>query len=259
VVRGERALGPFVEAAGRVWFPGRRGDEQRFYAIDPEAGQVVAATDPVPAARWLASGPAGLWAVTGPNELRQLDARSGRALRTITTTQSVYDVHVDREMVYAGAGDGGNGITVVDPATGQSQVALPDVATGPVVLAPDGDLWVQDLARPALVRIDGATMSEEVVIPLPGGTSTAAQREYLEGWGDHVLAYPVVDGSSVYVVVNPRGRRLLLRADARTGEVTHVFETGSGNFGGPAAVSDGSIWLASRHVEPLVRRITPFS
>lgn len=257
VEAGVTALGPFAGAGGLVWFPGRQGDQERFHALDPDTGRAVTATEPVDDARWIAAGPAGLWAVTGPRELQQLDARSGRAVRTVTTTGSVHDVHVGRDVVYAGAGDGGRGITVVDTTSGRSRAVLPDLATGPMVLAEDGDLWVQDLARPALLRIDGSTMDVEVVVPLPGGTSSGAQREYLEGWGDNLLAYPVVTDGSVYVVVNPAGRRLLLRADARTGEVTHVYETGSGNFAGAPAVDDGSIWIASRHTEPLVRRIRP--
>lgn len=255
---GVAATGPFVEAEGRVWFPGRRGDEHRFHALDPRTGQIVLSTEPVGTAGLLASGPAGLWAVTGQRELRQLDGRSGRVLRTVATSQSVYDVHVGADVVYAGAGDGGTGLTVVDPATGRSRTVLPHLAPGPLALAPDGDVWVQDLRRPALVRLDGSSLTQEVVIPLPGGTSTASQREHQEGWGDHVLAYPVVAGDSLYAVMNPRGSRLLMRADARTGAVTHVFETGRGNFAGPPTVMDGSVWVASRHTEPLLRRIASF-
>ena len=256
---GVAAAGPFVEAEGRVWFAGRKGDEQRFYGLDPRTTRVVVSTGRVSVAGQLSVGPAGLWAVTGPRELQQLDGRSGRVLQTVDTPQGVYDVHVASDVVYAGAGDGGNGLTVIDPGTGRSRAVLPGLAPGPLALAPDGDLWVQDLRRPALVRLDGTSLVEEVVIPLPGGTSTASQREYQEGWGDHVLAYPVVVGDSLYAAMNPAGRRLLLRADARTGAVTHVFETGRGNFAGPATVMDGSVWIASRHTEPLVRRIAPFS
>ena len=255
---GVVASGPFVEAEGRVWFGGRKGEEQRFYGLDPHTARVVVSTDPMSSAGSLATGPAGLWAVTGPRELTQLDGRSGRVLQQVDTGQSVYDVHVGLDVVYAGAGDGGNGITVVDAATGQSRRVLPDLAPGPLALEPDGDLWVQDLRGPALVRLDGSDLTQEVVIPLPGGTSRGAQREHQEGWGDHVLAYPAVEGDSLYVVLNPHGRRLLLRADARTGVVTHVFQTGRGNFAGPATVTDGSVWIASRHVEPLVRRIAAF-
>lgn len=266
---GVLAFPPVAEAAGLAWFPGGSGNRQRFYALDPASGQIVRQTPLVESARWIAHGPAGLWAVTGPRALTELDPETGEVLRTISTENGLYDVLVGQTRVYAGPPLNSTGVTVVDVSTGQSRVVLPKVAASSLVLTGDGDLWIQDGARQALVRFHGDTFAEQASVPLPLPTSRGAIRSTYwaqdgrrvnanDGWGEEGHAFLAVTDDALYASLNPGGTPLLLRADVISGSVTHVFSLGDGNSRGPVTVAEGSLWLDWEPGDDLLRRVVEF-
>ena len=263
---GVTAYPPFVEAGGLVWFAGVKGAEQRFFALDPATNTIAVTSGPVASARTIGSGPAGLWATTGLRQLTELDPRTGEVLRTVSTSQGVYDVHVGDGVVYAGAYSSGTGVTVVDTATGQSRVVLPEVAPGPLALTADGDLWLNDAARGGLFRYDGGTFAQEAEIPLSLDTSRGAKRDFgwtesnermrlTDGWGDGNAIYPVLVGDSLYATYNPGGSARLLHADAATGTIENVYEIDDVNAVGPVTLLDGSLWTAWQTDGDVIRRI----
>lgn len=269
VVLGVSAYAPVVEAEGLVWFAGGSGNRQRFYALDPATSQIVRQTPLVGSARWIASGPGGLWAVTGARELTELDPATGAVLRTLTTENGLYDVIVGRTAVYSGPQINSNGVTVVDIATGQSRVVLREVAAGGLVLTGDGDLWIHDLTRPALVRYDGVTFAEQASVPLPLPTSRGAARstywsndgrrvDTRDGVGEEGQAFLAVTDDALYASMNPGGTPLLLRADVVSGEVTHVFQVGEGGARGPVTVAAGRLWLDWKPGDDVLRRVVEF-
>lgn len=262
------AAEPFVEAGGLVWFPGSDKDGERLFALDPATNEIALQTEDLGTARFVGSGPAGLWAVTGLRELTEVDPASGAVLRTVQTEQGLYDVHVGDGVVYTGSYVSGTGITVVDTTTGASRIVLPRVPTGPITLTAEGDVWVHDLARGALARYDTTTFEQEAAIELGLPTSRGAQREWIwseeygrmrttEGWINNVSAYPVVVGDSLYATYTIDGSTRLLRADVVTGEIAGVVELAEGSTVGPVTSADDSLWVGWRGADA-VRRIALF-
>ena len=256
---------PFVEADGLVWFAGSGGSGTGLYALDPATNLVVRQNDSLPGARTVGVGPAGLWVVTGKNELTEIDPATAAVVRTIETEQGVYDLQVGEDAVYSGAVASGTGVTVVDTSTGSVQTVLEDVAPGPIALTADGDLWLYDAARAALARYDGETFAEQAVIELGGRTSLGIRREFVwndegqrfrdaEGYGADDTAYPVVADGALYAAYNRNGTARLLRADAATGDVRDVVQLGTGAATGPVTAADGSLWIGWRGAD-VVRRL----
>ena len=259
------SFGPFVSAAGLVWFTGRDGDEEVLHALDPSTNTVIRTVRNLPGARWVASGPAGLWVVTGERELKKIDPVSGLALRTVRTEQGVYDLHVGEHTLYAGAIVHGKGITVVDTRTSAVRTVLPDLSAGPFALTPSGDLWVNDASRGALVRYSGESFEEQASIDLGQRRTDGVRRHFLwyeetgrtrsiEGSGIDTNVYPVVADGVLYAAYNVDGSPRLLRADAATGEVRDLLDLGSGARIGPVTVTDDSLWIGWRG-DDVVRRL----
>lgn len=266
---GVPAHAPVVEADGLVWFAGGAGNRQRFYALDPATNEVVRQTPVVPSARWIGSGPAGLWAVTGPRELTEIDASTGRLLRTLATENGLYDVVVGHTTLYSGPQINSKGLTVVDVSSGQSRVVLPEAALGGMVLTADGDLWLHDLTRPALVRVNGTTFAEEASVSLPLSTSRGSARntywtnegervDTRDGWGEEGQTFIAATDDALYASMNPGSTPVLMRADVDTGDVTHVFQIGEGGSRGPVTVAGGSLWLDWKPGDDLLRRVVEF-
>ena len=265
---GVSAVEPLVEAAGLVWFAGRDGAGERLFALDPATNEIVRKTAVLGGARWVASGPAGLWVITGARELSEIDPASARVVRTVPTQQDVYDLLVGDGAVYSGAVAGGRGLTVVDTRTGRARTVLPDVAPGPFVLAADGDLWLNDAARGALVRYDGNDFRQVAAIELGQQPSRGARRDFW--WDDRGIRnpategsvnsegiYPVIVGDSLFAAFNRNGTSRLLRAEVGSGAVTGVVQLGDGIAIGPVTTSGDSLWVGWRSSD-VVRRLAVF-
>lgn len=268
VALGVSAVEPFVESAGLVWFAGRDAAGERLFALDPVTNEIERKTAVLEGARWVASGPAGLWVITGARELTEVDPATGRVLRTVPTQQDVYDLLVGDDTVYSGAVAGGRGLTVVDTRSGDARTVLPEVAPGPFTLAADGDLWLNDGARGALVRYDSDDFQQVAAIELGQEPSRGARRDFwwdergvrnpaTEGSVNSEGIYPVIVGDSLFAAYNKNGTARLLRADVASGAVTGVVQLADGIAIGPVTAAEDSLWVGWRSSD-VVRRLAVF-
>lgn len=259
------AFEPFVAAGGLVWFTGEDAGREGLFGLDPNDGALVRSNTELEGARSVGAGPAGLWVVTGDRELTEIDPVSGSVVRSVSTEQSVYDVHVGEGAVYSGPAVAGSGLTVVDTGDGSVRTVLRDVAVGPVAVTPEGDLWLFDGTRGSVSRYDGATLEEQVRIELGLRTSRGIRRDFqwidgrrsrtTEGFVNNTSAYPTVAGGVLYTAYNLNGSARLLRADAETGEVRDVVTIASGAAVGPVTLDYGSVVVAWRGTDQ-VRYLT---
>ena len=213
-----------ASGAGGVWVA--NSGASTLTRIAPRSGEVrQKAVDAVAQPFGVAVAGNRVWAVGGGGELAEIDAQTGKRLRTT-------NLGIQADGIAAGSralwilNDTAGTVTRVDVSAGRPVAAEPvPVAGGPGqtdVAVGLGAVWVTHSTSGSLVKLDSATGQVASTIPLRGAVGGVA-----------------VDENAVWVANPSRGR--LVRVDPNT-EATEEFRVGSSVSSADVAAGDGAVF-----------------
>jgi serine/threonine protein kinase len=192
--------------------------------IAPRSGEVrQAAVDAVPNPFGVAVAGTRVWVVGGGGELAEIQAQSGKRVRTTNLRGQVDAIGAGPQALWL-LNDTAGTVTRVDVSSGRPVAGTPvQVGRGTSDIAVGlGAVWVTHSSSATLTKLDSATGQVAATIPLKGALGGVA-----------------VDDSAVWVANPSRGK--LIRVDPKTGTPQEI------PVGGPVdradvAAGDGAVF-----------------
>jgi virginiamycin B lyase len=235
-----RPRDPIVDADGRVWFVGQRGNYVG--SLDPDSGEfdrIELSANALP--HNVIVGPDGaLWyAGNGDGHIGRIDPATGESRRFDVPVRDPHTLQFAPDGILWFTAQGANRIGRLDPATGDVQVIEPSVADARpygIVMDGEGRPWIALFGTNRIASVDPSTM-ELVEHPLPSAEARVRRLEVASDGGVWYADY---------------ARGMIGRLDPATGEVAE-WTTPGGSGSRPYAMTMDDrdrVWFVETGPEP---------